>query len=238
MNLLDSRRDVCYSMAMHLDHFSISSPNLYYGAHRLRLESTLSFYDGGHFANGDHANRVFPLGANTYLELNGIVNAESVADPKNRPWWYGHVQTKGECFTGFGFRVDTLEELEAIAKRKNYTIAKAPITRVWPNGYVLRARSAPSVQTTWPKGLPNWYWFEDLAMHPSGQPPMSWPNITRPDGVAWIEVGGTEKTMSDWIGVPGGTFPFRFNGKLPGLYAIGVKTMKGGEIVIRRPSAS
>jgi hypothetical protein len=71
-------------MAMHLDHFSISSPNLFYGAHRLRLESTLSFYDGGHFQNGDHANRIFPLGLNTYLELNGIVNAESVKDPKNR----------------------------------------------------------------------------------------------------------------------------------------------------------
>ena len=38
--------------------------------------------------------------------------------------------------------------------------------------------------------------------------------------------------------VPVGTFPFTFNGKLPGLYAIGVKTMKGGEIVIRRPAAA
>src|SRR6185436_9740944 len=105
-------------MAMHLDHFSISSPNLYYGAHRLRLESTLSFYDGGHFLNGDHANRIFPLGANTYLELGGIVSAESVVDPKNRPWWYEKVQTVGECFTGLCFRVDTQEELEAIAKKK------------------------------------------------------------------------------------------------------------------------
>lgn len=225
-------------MAMHLDHFSISSPNLYYGAHRLRLESTLSFYDGGHFSNGDHANRIFPLGLNTYLELNGIVNAESVADPKNRPWWYERVQTVGECFTGLGFRVDTLEELQAIAKRKNYTIAQAPTTRVWPNGYAMRAHSAPSTQATWTKGLPNWYWFEDLPMHPSGQPPLSWPNITRPDGIAWIEVGGTEKEMYDWLEVPKGTFPFKFNGKLPGLYALGVKTMKGGEIVIRRPSAT
>ena len=83
-------------MATHLDHVSITSPNLFYGAHRLRLESTLSFYDGGHFLNGDHANRVFPLGANTYLELNGIVNADAVRDPKNRPWWYDKVQTLGE----------------------------------------------------------------------------------------------------------------------------------------------
>jgi hypothetical protein len=225
-------------MAMHLDHFSISSPNVYYGAHRLRLESALSFYDGGHLQNGDLANRIFPLGSNTYLELGGIVSAESVADPKNRPWWYEKVQTVGECFTGLCFRVDTRAELEAIAKKKNYAIAQMPTTRVRPNGYVLRAFSAPSPLTTWPKGQPNWYWFEDLPMHPSGQPPMTWPNITRPDGVAWIEVGGTERAMYEWLDVPVGTFPFKFNGKLPGLYAIGVKTMKGGEIVIRRPSAT
>ena len=225
-------------MAIHLDHFSISSPNLLYGAHRLRLESTLSFYDGGHFLNGDHANRIFPLGANTYLELGGIVNAQSVADPKTRPWWYDKVQTVGECFTGFGLRVDTLDELREVARKKRYEIAQAPITRIWPNGYVLRAFSAPSTLTSWPKGLPNWYWFEDFPMHPSGQPPSTAPKITRPDGIAWIEVGGTEKELYDWLDVPAGTFPFRFNGKLPGLYAIGVKTMKGGEIVIRRPSAS
>jgi hypothetical protein len=134
--------------------------------------------------------------------------------------------------------VDTLEELQAIAQKKRYTLAQMPIARIRPNGYVLRAFSAPSALTTWPRGLPNWYWFEDLPMHPSGQPPVSWPNITRPDGIAWIEVGGTEKEMYDWLDVPVGTFPFKFNGKLPGLYAIGVKTMKGGEVVIRRPSAT
>jgi hypothetical protein len=225
-------------MTMHLDHFSISSPNLFYGAHRLRLESTLSFYDGGHFLNGDHANRIFPLGANTYLELGGIVNAESVVDPKNRPWWYEKVQTLGECFTGLGLRVDTLEELQAIARKKNYTIAQAPITRIWPNGYAQRAFAAPSTQATWTRGLPNWYWFEDFPMHPSGQPPSTAPDITRPDGIAWIEVGGTEKQLYDWLEVPAGSLPFRFNGKPPGLYAIGIKKLKGGEIVVRRPSAT
>jgi hypothetical protein len=83
-------------MAVHLDHFSISSPNMVYGAHRLRLESTLSFYDGGHFRTGGHANRIFPLGANTYLEINGIVDAESVRDPKGRPWWY-HTECRVLC---------------------------------------------------------------------------------------------------------------------------------------------
>jgi hypothetical protein len=224
-------------MAVHLDHFSISSPNMFYGAHRLRLDSALSYYDGGHFQSGDHGNRIFPLGNNTYLELNGIVNAESVRDPKNRPWWYDKVQAVGECFTGFGLRVDTREELDAIARKKRYSIAQ-PTTRVWPNGYELRAFAAPSQQMAWTHGRPNWYWFEDFPMHPSGQPPTTAPKITRPDGVAWIEVGGTEKEMSDWLDMPAGSLPFKFNGRPPGLYAIGVKTMKGTEIVIRRPSAT
>ena len=99
------------------------------------------------------------------------------------------------------------------------------------------AFSAPSPGLTWTKGLPNWYWFKDFPKHPSGQPVFTWPNIVRPQGVSWIEVGGTEKEMSDWLGVPASTFPFRYNGKLPGLYAVAVKSGKG-EIIIRRPSAT
>jgi hypothetical protein len=149
--------------------------------------------------NGDHANRIFPLGANTYLELNGIVNAESVVTPKNRPWWYEKVQTVGECFTGLGFRVDTLEELQAIAQKKRYTFAQMPIARIRPNGYVLRAFSAPSAQTTWPRGLPNGTGSRISPMHPSGQPPVSWPNITRPDGIAWIEVATEKEMATGWM---------------------------------------
>ncbi|HZR24179.1 MAG TPA: VOC family protein [Vicinamibacterales bacterium] len=225
-------------MAIHLDHVSISSPNMFYGAHRLRLETTLSFYDGGHVLNGDLANRIFPLGANTYLELNGIVDAHAMRDAKNRPWWYDGVQTLGECFTGLGFRVDTFDELQAIARKKGYTIAKDPTTRIWPNGYAMRVFSAPGPRESVANGFPMWHWFEDFPMHPSGQPPSTAPKITRPDGVAWIEVGGTAKEMYDWLDMPAGTLPFRFNGRPPGLYAIGVKTMRGGEIVIRRPSVT
>jgi hypothetical protein len=223
-------------MAMHIDHFSISTPNLYYGAHRLRLESNLSFYDGGFFAGG-HANRIFPLGEKTYLEIGGVVECDKVRDPKDQPWWYSKVATVGECFTGLCLRVDTYEELEAIAKAKNYTISTTPTTRTRPTGYKVEAFSAPSPGLTWTKGLPNWYWFKDFPKHPSGQPVFTWPNIVRPQGVSWIEVGGTEKEMSDWLGVPASTFPFRYNGKLPGLYAVAVKSGKG-EIIIRRPSAT
>ena len=71
-------------------------------------------------------------------------------------------------------------------------------------------------------------------MHPAGQPVFNWPGCVEPQGISFLEVGGTEKEMTDWIGEPATNFPYRFNGKPHGLYAIGVKTNKG-ERVIRRP---
>ena len=62
-------------------------------------------------------------------------------------------------------------------------------------------------------------------------------DLVVPQGITFIEMGGTEKAMTDWLGQPASDFPFKFNGKTPGLYAIGVKSDKG-EIVIRRPSAT
>jgi hypothetical protein len=224
-------------MAMHLDHISISTTNLYYGAHRLRLETGLSFYDGGFFAGGN-ANRIFPLGGQTYLEIGGVVEAAKVREVKDRPWWYSKVAVLGESFSGLCFRVDTMEELEEIAKKKNYTINQNPVTRTRPNGSQVKAFSAPGAGDTWPKGLSNWYYFTNFAMHPSGQPVFNWPDIVRPDGISFLEVGGTPKEMTEWLGVDESTFPFRYNEKAAGLYAVGVKTMKGGEIVIRRPSCT
>lgn len=71
-------------------------------------------------------------------------------------------------------------------------------------------------------------------MHPGGQPVFNWPGCVEPQGISFLEVGGTEKEMTDWIAEPANHFPYRFNGKPHGLYAIGVKTNKG-EVVIRRP---
>ena len=88
-------------------------------------------------------------------------------------------------FTGLVFRVDTLAELQAIAEKKHYVIAPAPITRIWPNGYALRAFSRPQPADDVAQGSAELgTGSEDLPMHPSGQPPSSWPNITRPDGIA------------------------------------------------------
>ena len=70
-------------------------------------------------------------------------------------------------------------------------------------------------------------------MHPSGQPVFNWPGCVEPQGIAWLEVGGTEKEMYDHLGVPLEPSLLLVD-KPQGLYAIGVKTNKG-EVVIRRP---
>ena len=58
-----------------------------------------------------------------------------------------------------------------------------------------------------------------------------------PQGVSWIEVGGTAEELESWFHgmIKAKDYPIRFNGKAGGLYAIGVATSKG-EVEIRRPN--
>jgi hypothetical protein len=49
-------------------------------------------------------------------------------------------------------------------------------------------------------------------------------------GFAWIEVGGDEERLRDWLGDP--TLPVRFAGGPPGPRAVAIRT-RDGEIVIR-----
>ena len=74
-------------------------------------------------------------------------------------------------------------------------------------------------------------------MHPSGQPVVNAPGLVQPRGVAWLEMGGTKAQMQRWLGQNPDDLKLKFNGKSPGLYAIGVTT-DIGEVEIRRPSAT
>lgn len=219
-----------------IDHFSISAASIFQAANDLRKETGLGFYDGGYFPGGN-ANKIFPLGGQTYLEVGGFVDVYVASDPKRpKPWWYEKVRD-GERFSGLCLRVDTMDELRAIADRLKVKFPDAPLSKIKPDGTTLHAWGVPSAGDTWSKGLPNWYYHPEIQLHPSGQPVIGTDRLVLPQGLSFIEVGGTEQAMTDWIGVPASNFPFHFNGKTPGLYAIGVKTEKS-EIVIRRKSAT
>ena len=226
-------------MAMHLDHVSISSPNLYYGAHRLRLESTLSFYDGGHSLNGDHANRIFPLGANTYLELGGIVNAESVADPKNRPWWYRQGADRRRVFYRSGFprrhargAPGDREEEELHASRRCRSRASGrTATSCAPTPRRARRRRGRRGCRTG-TGSRTSRCIRAVSRRRAGRTSRG---LTASPGSKWA---GPRRRCTTGSMCPPAPFPSSSTASCPACMPIGVKTMKGGEIVIRRPSAT
>jgi len=220
-------------MPQHLDHYQMSTRNIYMSAQKLREETGLGFYDGGYFAAGGIANKIFPLGGGTYLEVEGVVDAGMIATTPGAKAFHDRT-AEGECFSLLCMRTDTVEEMQAIADRLKTTISKSPVTRIRPNGPPVQAYSTPQAPVRDSSRI-TWYCHEDrLYMHPAGQPVFNWPGCVEPQGISFLEVGGTEKEMTDWIGEPATNFPYRFNGKPHGLYAIGVKTNKG-ERVIRRP---
>jgi hypothetical protein len=226
-------------MAMHIDHIHMGSANHYESAYKITKETGLGHYDGGFMGVGLVGHKAVPLGGTNYIEIETIIDPFSTEDPKTLPWWYTKAVEKGDIFSGLCLRVDTMEELAEVAKRHNTIIAKTVGTRTRPDGPMVRFQQAPSAGLTWEKGLPNWYCWEDrMYIHPSGQPVVASPGEVNPQGIAWMEMGGTESQMADYLGCSPSEFLMRFNGKPSlGLYAVGVKTDKG-EIEIRRRPAT
>jgi Glyoxalase-like domain len=219
---------------IHIDHISIAARNLYEAAFRLRAETGLGFYDGGWTESG-LASKIFPLGGDAYLQIEGIVDVAAVDEPANRGirQFYDAV-AEGEHFRGLGLRVDTMNELEEIAARRGSKVFMNPQTaRIRPDGSRVVVAQTPSIGESWSRGMPNWFFFPEMNTHPSGQRVVSAPNLASPAGVAWIEFGGTESAMTEWLGMPACDFPFRFNGGTAGIHRIAVKS-NDREIVISR----
>ena len=225
-------------MAIRLDHFSMNVHNHYEAAERLRAETGFGFYDGGTLGPTS-ANKIVPLGGPgmNYIEIVGTADPYKWAENHEAhpdEYMYNLVKS-GDHFGGMCLRVDSQKELEDLAKLRGWTPPHAG-GRMRPSGIFLPWMSTPS-PSPWSKGLPNVYFWPDMTTHPSGQPIEPAPHMVRPLGVTWVEVGGTEAEMKEWLGVPLDAIPFKYNGKGHGLYAIGVKT-KNGEVVIRRKSAA
>jgi hypothetical protein len=229
-------------MAAVLDHIHMGSPNIYTSAHNITQTTRIGHYDGGFMGGVTVGHKAVPLGGSVYIEVESLVDPFSTTDVSKQPWWYRKaVAAKTEIWSGLCLRVNTMEELGEIARRHGGTINPSIGERTRPDGPGVRFRSAPwgpGVPDAWATGMPNWYCWEDrLYCHPSGQPVIPTPGLVEPQGVAWLEMGGTEQEMEKYLGQPPSTLKMRFNGKSHGLYAVAVKTDMG-EVVIRRPSAT
>lgn len=224
---------------IHIDHISIHAVDLYEACDRLRKETGLGFYDGGWFPENGSANKIFPIGGQNYIEVGSVTNpAKEHAGSPMVDYMKKAMASGEDVFNGLCLGVDSMEELEALAKRHNSTIPDYHHgTRVRTSGMQFHAFQTPTAPECWPKGLPNWYFFTDMTLHPSGQPPEPFPGLYRPKGLAWIEMGGTEAEMTEWLGVPASTLPMKFNGKTKGIYAVAVDVEDGPQIVIRRKNA-
>jgi hypothetical protein len=265
---------------IHIDHICIASQNLYESTFRISQETGLGNYDGGFFPGVGAANKIIPLGGDSYIEVESIVNPYALTHLPSQEgvvsrmvdWFYKSV-AKGDVFMGWCLRADSLSELRQVAdyhkteirgldhgeiegrndgrQRVSGTMvgsAQASFAgEAWPkefpgrqrmNGTTVRAAQAPVASDAWPKGFPNTYVFADMSAHPSRIPVEPGSGRVTPKGIEWLEVGGTDEQMRNWLGtVPHASFPLRFNGKRPGLYAVAVST-DGGEVVIRRPSVN
>jgi hypothetical protein len=227
-------------MAAILDHIHIGCANVYTTAFDLMRTTKIGHYDGGFAASVVIGQKTVPVGGGAYIEIESIVDPFATASASRRPWWYTRaVAVKSSIFSGVCLRVNTMDELGEIAKRHGGTIRSN--IRTPPDGPQVKFLEAPDSRGAgdpWETGKPTWCCWEDrLYMHPSGQPVINAPGLVEPLGVAWMEMGGTKPKMQEWLGQNPDDLHMKFNGKSPGLYAIGIRT-DAGEVEMRRPSAT
>jgi hypothetical protein len=90
---------------------------------------------------------------------------------------------------------------------------------------------------TWARGLPNWYFHEDMSSHPSRLAGRGHGTSLRE--IAWIEVGGDPAILRRHLGEEAfEALPVRFVDGPGGLYGLGILTARDEEIAIRRDSAA
>ena len=227
-------------MAAILDHIHVGCANVYTTAFDLMKTTKIGHYDGGFAANIVVGQKIVPLGGGVYVEIESIVDPFATAAASRRPWWYKRaVAASSSIFSGVCLRVNTMDELGEIAKRHGGSVRRN--VHMPPDGPPVMFWEAPDARgqsDLWETGKPTWCcWQDRLYRHPSGQPLVNASGLVQPAGVAWLEMGGTKAQMQQWLAQNPDDFKMTFNGRSPGLYAIGVST-DVGEVVIRRPSAT
>lgn len=217
-----------------IDHICLGVQNVFEGALRLSKETGFGYYDGGYFPNFGLANRIFPLGDGTYIEVEGVADVYAFNAGNRAAHHFYTSCAEGDVFMGWCARVDSREELDRIARRLGSDVFEGAM-RVRPDGKSGWSARAPDTFRCWSAGLPNFFLVEDIGAHPSRLP--SQYGTVAPGGIAWMELGGTEEEMDDYLGIHSRDLGLRFNGKGHGLHAVAVHGAGDTEIAICRPAA-
>jgi hypothetical protein len=226
---------------LHLDHYGMFSQNHYEATFQISKETGLGNYDGGWFPTFSVGVKVIPLGGDQFLEVEGFVDTvmvKQLADAFPFDKFLAHRQV----YTWWTLRTDSLEELEELARVCGWEVDREILgeagAQQMMNGHKVVLIETPVGFEAVQRGMPQVYWWPDMSQHDARFPIAEGTGDGRePQGVAWIELGGTAEQLESWFKgmLKAKDYPIRFNGMTPGLHAIAVATSKG-EVVIRRPN--
>ncbi|HXF56202.1 MAG TPA: VOC family protein [Actinomycetota bacterium] len=209
---------------MRIDHVVVGVADLERAAERFEAEFGLASVPGARHPGWGTGNRIVPLG-DSYLELVGVVDQEEA----ERSSFGRAILTLVEKGDRLLLWCVATEDLEAVAARLDLTVARG--SRILPDGTEVRWRSAGLEGAVADRSLPFFiHWEVPPERHPGRMPA---PHRTAPAGIAWVEVGGPEEPLRDWLGEALTELPVRVGADPPGLRAVGVALASGEELVIR-----
>ena len=209
-------------MSLAIDHVIVAVGDLDVAADRLLAEYGLASLPGGRHAGHGTGNRIVPLGSD-YLELMAVVDAtEAAGSPLGR--WLAARASEGDALGAICIRAD---DLDAVAARLG--LAAVGMSRPAPDGTELCWRLVGLEAALAEPPLPFFISWDDVGEDHPGRGDA--PHRTEPGGISWIEVGGDEARLGEWLGDH--SLPLRVVKGPPGVRSVGIRTATG-EAVIRR----
>ncbi|MEO8422291.1 MAG: VOC family protein [Actinomycetota bacterium] len=209
-------------MTLVIDHVVLAVHDLEDAGERLLRDHGLVSVPGGRHARWGTANRVVPLG-DDYIELIGVVDPDQATGTV-----FGRTMLELPADGDRWFAICLAsDDVDAIARRLE--LAVEPGSRTRPDGAELRWRGAGLESPERDPWLPFFItWDTPPELHP-GRTSADHPSGA--DGIAWLELGGDQSRLSDWLG--DADLPIRVVDGGPGLRAVSLRTAGGVELILR-----
>ncbi|WP_165975149.1 VOC family protein [Nonomuraea deserti] len=156
-----------------LDHVTLGVRHLYESAERLRRETGLRSHEGGWLQVMPTAHRVIPLPGDAFINVESVIDHHAELPPGVDAFrtWFEETTRRADHWMTWNLRARSHADLEAVAHRLGGEVVTSPGARR-PDGTSATTVMAPGdAGLTWARGLPNWYYHEDMSrLTHSGSP--------------------------------------------------------------------
>jgi hypothetical protein len=213
-------------IAPKFDHVLLVCRNLYLTADQLRAESGLDNYEGGYFDGLGLAQRIVPLGNRQFLEIESIIDADAAARSPRSVIPYILEATRDQP-TFLSTYVLT-DDVESEAARLGLPLHH--VTRTRPDGIAMSGILSPGVDHAKDTGLPIWFPPYSEDRHPADR---EVDHHVAPEGIAWVELGGGETAIRNYLGTAANGLPIRYAGGGAGINAVAIAMADRSEVVLR-----